>query len=237
MSLLTRQLLDEVRAAEQRSLNALLEAWDKELDAQAEALREAEKKRQAQAALEAVQVAAFESHIRGLVAQARGGADVSIPSGMRAASTLAIGPCDAELDALLATVDDAELAFADQARRSAAWALRQGLLPHPSDLASTMETRDPPWAAAFRELGHKLDSLDAVKHAHPRLQAVSGGERVDVLRREVQLLKAYSPERTLTLIAQPEKLGAPLSLAPPPPAERGPRMGAQALGKLLNNLF
>jgi hypothetical protein len=239
-SILRAPVLELVHEAQQRSMARLLDAWDAELEAQAEAHREAQRRQQAQAAFEAAEAAAFESRVRGLVAQAKGGADVSVPAGMRAASTLAVGPCDGGLDALLATVDQAETEFAADARRAAAWALREGLMPHPSDLAAAMASRgvDAPWAEAFAALGRRLEAIDAAPRAHPRLAAHSAGERVDVLRQEVHLVRAYSPERTLALVASPRALTT--SLAERPPAmstERAPRMGAQALGQMLDRVF
>jgi hypothetical protein len=240
MTSIARQpLLEMLYEAEQRSMARLLEAWDRELEAQAAAHREVAQRQAQQALADAVEASAFEARVRGLLSQAKGGADVSIPSGMRAASTLAAAPCDAGLDALLATVDQAEDDCAAAERRAAAWAMRSGFVPHPSDLAAAMTARgvDAPWAEAFAALGQRLAALDATPRAHPRLAMQGASERVDVVRHEVQLLRAYTPERTLALVTAPRSLVTSLAERPPAPGERAPRMGAQALGQVLDRLF
>ena len=82
-----------IHEAQQASMQRMLEAWDRELEAQAEAFRAAAKKRAAQRDAAERDAAALEIYLRGLIAQAQGGSDVSvsIPSGIRVASTMLTG--------------------------------------------------------------------------------------------------------------------------------------------------
>jgi len=76
MSLITKDLLYEIYEQQQASMRRMLEAWDQELEAQAEAFRKAEIVRAAQDAVAAQDARALEIYLAGLVAQAKAGHDV-----------------------------------------------------------------------------------------------------------------------------------------------------------------
>lgn len=243
MSLLVNNLIREILEAERRSMQALLDAWDKEIQAQAEAFRELQKKQAQQQLQELTESAALEAHLRTLVCQAKAGADitVSIPPGVRVADNLAVAASDTELQVMLSKLEQAAGDTAQAAQRSAAWALGQGFVPHPGDLATLMDQQrvDAPWSAALKGLAGQLEQLDASRSAHPQLKALHGGERLTVVQAEVKLLGAYSPERTLQLVTRPSALGGSLEKAPPAldRSQAGPKMGQQALNRLLDRLF
>lgn len=241
MSMTTQEGLRMIYEAQQESMRKMLEAWDRELAAQAEAFREAAKKHAAQEAVQALDAAALEVYLSGLVNQAKAGADVSvsIPAGVRVASDIASAPSGAELTSLLDHIEDSEAAHA-AAQRSAAWALGHGLMPHPGDLRDLMKAGeiDAPFAARLGGLAETLSKLDERPTGHPKLGVLAAHERVSTLRDQVHVMKAYGSDRTLALVKDPTKLGS--SLARPVPAAlegRGPKMGHAALGKVLDNIF
>lgn len=241
MGMSTNELLRELYQAQQASMQRMLEAWDRELDAQAEAFREAAKKQAAKDAIAAQNAAALEVYLEGLVAQAKAGADVSvtIPAGIRVASQIANAPSAAELEALLDEIDDSEASFAS-AQRSAAWALGHGLMPHPGDLSSLMRAGrvDAPFAERLEGLAGQLERLDATPTKHPKLAVLAAHDRLFALQDQVGVMKAYGPERTLDLVRQPGRLvGNTQSPLPNPPSQRGPKMGRQALDRVLDGLF
>lgn len=241
MNLTTSNLLHELHEQQQASMQRMLEAWDKELDAQAEAFREAAKKQAAQEAVQGQNAAALGVYLEGLIAQAKGGSDisVSIPSGMRIASHLAFAPAAAELESLADAANDSEAEFA-HAQASAAFALSHALMPHPGDLEALMRGAkvDAPFADRLNAIATQLDRLDRAPTQHPQMAAMAAQDRLLSLKDQVGVMKAYGAQRTIELVKNPLKLGASLNRAVPgPPQSRGPKMGHAALGKVLDGLF
>lgn len=237
----TSHLLHELYEQQQASMQRLLEAWDKELDAQAEAFREAAKKQAAQEAVQSQDAAALGVYLEGLIAQAKGGSDVSvgIPSGVRIASHLAFAPSAAELESLLDLVESSESDFA-RAQKSAAWALSQALMPHPGDLSDLMRAGrvDDGFAERLQDLSTKLSTLHSAPIKHPQLAALAAQDRLLTLKDQVGVMKGYGAERTLALVKNPLGLKDSLQRAVPgPPQSRGPKMGHEALGRVLDSLF
>lgn len=204
MSAVSQMLRLQIEEAQQQALNRLLEAWDKELQAAAELFAEQKRKKQIADADQALESAAAERHLAGLVAQAVAGADISIsiPSGVRVATDLVSAAVDADLSALLLrSLGDADL---PQDQRSVAWAMGHGMIPHPGDLASIMDRRglDGSWAAHLHELGQKLDAMGP--KPLPQVQLV----KLDALHGVVGTLKAYPADRLLGLAVMPEAISA-----------------------------
>lgn len=238
MSLITKDLLYEIYEQQQASMRRMLEAWDQELEAQAEAFRKAEIVRAAQDAVAAQDARALEVYLAGLVAQAKAGHDVSvsIPAGIRVASDIAMAPSAAELEALLDAVDDAEAAFTLDAQRSSAWALGHGFMPHPGDLGELMRVGhvDAPWAERLHDLAAMLDRSAARPHQPLQLALHQAQDRVVALKDQVSVMKAYGADRTLALVRDPRGLGADLTRPVPAPARAGGRTGMEALNRALD---
>lgn len=235
----TIELIRELYEAQQKSMEALLEAWDRQLERHAAMLR-ANQQRQHQERIQAtLRAAALESHLDGVLAQAMGGADVSVtlPVGVRVAGALVAAPNVAELNTLLSDIDQAEMS-ADQAQRSAAAALAAGHLPHPDDLSDIMDRHDldRPWSEALRELGTELDAADQAGRV-PQLAVHHGHAKVRAMKDEVALLNAYSPARTQALVFEPGAL-TPLETRPPQRrAPSGPRMEPRAFDRMLDGFL
>ena len=196
----TSEALRMIYEAQQASMQRMLEAWDRELEAQAEAFREAAKQKAAQEVVAAQNAAALEVYLEGLVAQAKGGSDVSvsIPSGIRVAGNLACAPSLAELESLVDEIDATEANYAI-AQRSAAWAIGHGMMPHPGDLAEIMNgvNLDAPFASRLSDLAGQLDKIDAKASGHPKLALLGAHDRLSTLQDQVGVMKAYGGERTL----------------------------------------
>jgi len=228
--------------AQQDSMRKMLEAWDRELEAQAEAFREAAKKKAAADNAQALDAAALEVYLEGLISQAKAGADVSvsIPAGIRVASSIATAPSVAELESLLDGIDDAEAQHALASQRSAAWALGHGFMPHPGDLSDLMRAGqvDAPFAERLTDIAGQLSKLEGPAVRHPKLELLAAHDRVFALKDQVSVMKAYGSDRTLALVKDPRALGK--SLERPVPGAvtgRGPKMGHEALGRVLDGLF
>lgn len=241
MGLTTNELLRSLHDSQQASMQRMLEAWDKELDAAAEAFRQSQERHAAQQAVQALDAAALEVYLRGLIAQAQGGSDVSvtIPSGIRVASDLALGPAAAELSELVDQIDQTEANVAAQQQRSAAWALGAGLMPHPGDLSDLMRTVgvDAPFSDRLADLAKALDRPGG---GPVQLQLHAAHDRLFALKDQVQVLRAYGPDRTLNLVRNPAQLsGTQAKTALPAPLDRGPtpKMGHAALGRVLDTVF
>ena len=203
--------LQIVYEAQQKNIERMLDAWDKEIEAAIEAQIAEQKKR---AKLEA-QAAAVEGQLQALIAQAQAGHIVTIPSGIQVASSAIICSVGDELAALSDILED--LRDVDPALRSAAWAMGNGFMPHPADLAAVMFKNevDSAWAEAFAGLGHELKALDTQPTAIPRLAADNGAQRLDVLKRQQDLQRNYGGSRLAQVVLQPDLLkGAPLPLSP-----------------------
>ena len=237
MSLTTKDMLYELSRHQEASMRRLLEAWDKELEAQAEAFKKAQIVRAAQDAVAAQDARALEVYLAGLVAQAKAGHDVSvsIPAGIRVAGDLAAAPNMAELESLVDAIDDSEAAFA-QAQRSSAWALGHGFMPHPGDLSELMRGGhvDAPWAARLAELAAAPDAAAPRRGQAPQLALHMAHDRVVTLKDQVSVMKAYGPDRTLALVRDPTRLGGDLNRAVPSPPRATGRAGLEALNRALD---
>jgi hypothetical protein len=237
MSLTTTQLLNEIYEQQQASMRRMLEAWDKELEAQAEAFKKAQIIRAAQDAVAAQDARALEVYLAGLVAQAKAGHDVSvsIPAGVRVASDVAVAPAAAELEALLHQIDDSEAEYT-RAQRSSAWALGHGFMPHPGDLSDLMRGGrvDAPWAQRLADLGAALDAVAPRPHQPLQLSLHQAQDRMVALKDQVSVLRAYGPERTLNLVRDPTRLGPDLNRAVPAAPRAAGRAGMDALNRALD---
>ncbi len=237
MSSLVFDLTRELYEAQQRSMASLLESWDKELEAQARAFEESKKRLAVQDAEEQARSAAAESYLRGQVAQAMAGYDVSIsvPSGVQVASDLIQAPSEVETQVLATKLLDHQESL-EPLQRSLACALGNGFLPHPGQVAERLDQvgLDRPWAIAFQTLAQGLNALDAKATPHPQLRAFAGAERLNLLHQEVGLIRAYGGGRLAAAVLRPEGL-APLERVPPV-ATRA-TVDHSTLNRVLNNLF
>lgn len=234
------ELICALHESQERSLRALLEAWAKEIEESRLHLIEQNKKNQLLLAEEAAETAAAERRLLGLMLQAEGGADVSVsvPAGVRVASSVLMGPTMAELSTMLRESEEIDGAKSP-AQRSAGWAMSHALLPHPSDLADIMLAHgiDRSWAVRFGEVGASLDALDRAPRSHPQLAARTGAQRLDTLADEVALIAAYGAGRTLTLVGDPKKIGDPARTEPPAQKSRALRPSRGAVDRALDALF
>lgn len=256
--LLRNAIWREIQEAEAKAMARLLEAWDREIEAQAQAARVANARHAVKTAAKnrtqqrwataeakadhfeqredraALIGASIEGQLHGLVARALTGQDVSsaIPSGsVRVASTVGT-TSNAEIAALVAQARSAD----DPVRNSAAWAVGHGFMPHPEDLAELLDrgVRDPSWAEGFRGLG---PALDATREGPTSLRVQRAHAHLDLLTQHRRGLVALGPKALLGLIVTPER---PLTTAQPrfpTPAEGGARMGQAALDAVLDKLF
>lgn len=199
-----------VYEAQQKNIERMLDAWDKEIDAAIEAQIAAAKKR----AKAEAQAAAIEGQLQGLIAQAQAGHIVTIPSGIQVASSSISVSVGDELAVLHDVLED--LLDAPPELRSAAWSMTNGFLPHPADLASVLfkNELDSAWAEAFAGLGHELKNIDAKPSAIPQLAAQNGALRLGVLKQQQDLMRNYGGVRLAQAVLQPHLLKgtqAPLS--------------------------
>lgn len=151
-------------------------------------------------------------HLEGVVAEAMASrtSGVTIPTGVRAASGSVPGLALVNVQALQeasaqVVAEEREDDPAEKAKRSAEWAVRQGLLPHPDDLAVLLDVTDTDasWASRFRGLAAELERIDQSPQRHPAVAAKSAAKRIGVLSRYRQVLDEYGPERLVQRIAQP----------------------------------
>lgn len=240
------------------NMNKLLSSWSKDLEQSYKAVLEQGKKLDEESRQKAVdaqkayqqeqldaaldrEVASYLGALR-VAAQDRG-SQVAIPEGVRAASSLT-GPSLA-IDDLLRDIriedrpDDRELARgAKDAQTSAAWALGQGLMPHPLDLSTLLRAgqADGAWSEHFASLGARLEAVDRRPAPNVQLQMVAGAERLSTLRDFVDALGAYSSERLLTAIVAPEQLRGTSAPILPLERTRG-AMTAGAFNAMMDGLF
>ena len=108
-------------------------------------------------------------------------------------------------DEILEGALDSPLAKSDASIR---WALGHGFMPHPGDLAQSMNRHglDAEFAHRFADLGQKLEQLGDKAFRNPQLQGVVGHEKVGLLKEQVALLGAYTPERLVSLATNPASL-------------------------------
>ncbi|MEQ8276717.1 MAG: hypothetical protein RMA76_27015 [Deltaproteobacteria bacterium] len=228
-----RRMLQE---AEAKRMAALLDAWNQQIEAAAEAaadrkheiaLLQADQRNeaaarerqriQAQMAADAIASSHAEQRLYNQMQQALAGYDVSasIPDGVSVASAAIIAVNDAELMAMFEELHDADNQHVRDAQHSAAWAMKHGFVPHPNDLATIARPfeKDGAWGDRFATLGRDLDALVTPTMAHARIKADIGGARLDVVKATVEALAQYSPSRAITLVRAPQDL-AKLGTAP-----------------------
>lgn len=261
-------LMRMIHEAEAESMKAILDGWDKEIARTQLALEEAAKKAAVDAVEKAAHdraelskelqarigqdrldrsasndqasAASIESLLRGLVANAEAGADVtiSIPSGIRVASTMG-GTSASELSALATEVfhADEEPTARSDGQRSALWAVTHGFMPHPVDVATVMTAvgRDPSYSGRLNELGRVLDAIPQGRVGPLKFRALAATQRLERLSELRQLLSSYGPRRLLTLLARPFDLHEDAPDAPAFGAQ--PQMGHEGLGQVLDALF
>lgn len=220
---LSAELEHAMLEAQAASMRRLFDAWDKEIEASYQALLKENQKKNEQAARDGALAASIEVYLQGLLSQAQTGDDVttSIPTGIRVASSLTSGPSSSALAALADAVSEADDLVIDPAQRSAAWAVGNGFMPHPSDLASILDRLglDAEWSGRFAEVGDKLDRADRTFGPHPQLKAESGQQKLSALGELKGLLEGYGPDRLFRLVSDPKSLG-PSGTTPSP---SGPR--------------
>ncbi len=229
---------DLQRQAQNESMRHLLTAWDKEIEAAFEHLRqqaaeqaqvqkaeasEARRKRSLEAQDRAL-AAAVSSYLQQAanVAEDGGLPTLSIPTGYRAASLVLAGPAVGEINALLSDIqhelkdrgDDPALS----AQASATWALGAGLAPHPADLATILGAAqiDPSYGERFEDLARQLASLEGPQPKHGQLKGFAGHQKIDVLQDHVKVMGAFGAPRLINVLGHPASLiGTTATNAPP----------------------
>ena len=179
------------------------------------------------------------SYLQGLVAQAESNdaSAVTIPTGIRVASTTISGPPLGEIEALIADVqgevrEGKSDSPTQRARQSAAWALGHGLMPHPGDIARLLGGQgNKGWAKQFGETGRKLDRFAEAGVGNAHLRALNAGERLDVMDGYCSLLAQYGADRLMDLVSG--KKHEP----PPPPDPKQSGMRRAELDSVLDQLF
>jgi hypothetical protein len=249
MSSSITNMLREIDEAQARSMELLLQGWQREIEAHEHTLVEARRRAVEQQAQDAAISSALASFLNGLVDQAKSGDDVtaSIPTGFRVASESICAPSASAISALISEVAAADDPVAAEAQRSAAWAVSNGFVPHPGDLATIMRSTgiDDAWAQRFEHNGKQLEQLEpTVKN--PQLSVFIAATRLDIVKDTVRLLDAYTPERTLKLVGNPQSLLETPGKVGSPSASSGlsggggaanPRMGRGAFNRMLDGLF
>jgi hypothetical protein len=252
---------DVARSAASRNVDQLLKAWDLEIQAAFEKLRKkgaeldqqkraenAEQRRLlAQEAADRALGEAVGNYLEGLANQARSNdsSAVTVPSGYRAASLVLSGPPIADIHALIGNIlediVDGRSDSPSRAQQSAAWALGQGLSPHPGDLAAILDGAgaDQAWSSHFREIGAALERVDAARFKHAQLQGFTGHERINLLQEHVSALKAYGSDRLVDLVTRPASLTGGTRAPADPPATQAQRggMSGNEFNRMLDDLF
>jgi hypothetical protein len=213
---LSAEIADRVYEAQSKSIAALLQGWDEEIKAHAEALKQIAKKRAEQAVTDATNAASLEVYLRGLVSQALGSKDdisVSIP-GISFASDIVGGPSIDSLHSLVDAIREAN--DVDPSQKGAALALANGFMPHPADVASMMDQLgvDARWSRCFHALADKMEQAQREFGPHPQQKAASASTMLGALKDQRNLLEAYGADRLFRLVADPSSL-APIDKRPP----------------------
>lgn len=241
MSTSMQNLLREIDEAQARSMQLLLEGWQREIEAHEKTLLEARRKLAEKQAEDAAIASSVAAYLQGLVEQARSGDDVTaIPLDVRVASASISAPSASALNALISEVQSADDPVAAKAQQSAAWAVSHGFVPHPGDLSTILRSTgvDEAWAQRFEHNAAQLDRLEPSTRI-PQLQVIHAAARLELVRDTVRLLDGYTPERTVRMIGNPQsllelpgKIGAPAAAS-----GASPRMGRAAFDRMLNSLF
>lgn len=243
--------------AEAKRMEQLFRAWDQEIARGFEALREDQKKQNAEKLSEytAAQRQYHQDQAADIAASvllqrlghaevlAETGLAVAIPEGLKVASSVVHGPSLGELGTVLAELQeelnkprDKDDAFAAQA--SLAFALQSGMLPHPGELGRLIDAVGiaPDKAKELIDLGAKLDRTSESGFSHPRLRYEGAAEKLDVLRQTKNELQAIGGKTLLKLAFRPESLrGQPLSYSPVTSPQTG--MTRHAFDQMLSGLF
>ena len=222
----TKESIDSVHAhfsTEGTEIDAVHKSFDRVryfADQKQNAVAEREARDRAQAAADVAFGQSLVQMIQGLLAEAQGGDSlaITVPSTARVASTLIQGPpITAALELLAQCAEDVNhegaAKHADDARRSATWALGKGLMPHPRDVATLVADTDTSAAKTFDDLARRLDKIDARQTAIPKLAGIAARDRLTVLAGYRDQLAAFGGERLLDVVAGTAK-GSPAETSP-----------------------
>ena len=253
----------EIREADTRAMQRLMDTWNRQLKAHAEVLEDHwhdhqfwEDRAEDRAALkdeltedrieerrsaDTAAASSVESYVRGLIDQAAAGYNVSasLPSGVRIAGLVAGGTSSAEIGSLIESARTADDAIVSNAEYSARWALEHGYMPHPGDLSAILKKtgRDSTWNKGLDDLAQKLKPFETGYSLGPvELRARRAGERLGLLGAERRLLTLYGSQRVLQLILQPSSLNGDHPEVFPGVSGLT-RMGYASLDAVLDQLF
>lgn len=193
--------------AQNKGVKRLLKAWTKQIEEDAKLLEQQEKREAQRHAQEAALAASVRRTILGLRRMAHSD---RLPTGVRVASLPpSVLVNDNLTDALAGLSEDlADLhdpgSEAREAQANAAWALKNGAVPHPGDIARLLEVNgDHQAARQFQALGDELEAHDQNRFKHPQLQALRALKRLKLVGATVRELEAYGADRTARLITNP----------------------------------
>ena len=214
-----------IEASASQTIDALVRAWDKELDAAFEAIRkrgtQLEQLKHTEAAqarrtlslkaADEVLASAVRHHLQGLAIEIEAGHIA--PMGCRAASMVLAGPPVGDLPQLIgaaqAEVGEEIIEHAtDPAQKSIAWALGEGLPPHGGDIAALLgrADTDPTWAQHFSALARRIDVDASQTFKNPQLQGHTAHAKMDALADHVHALSTFGTQRLLNLVVDPRRL-------------------------------
>jgi hypothetical protein len=260
----SRSIYDELRyQAMADAVDATLEAWGRELAANAEALREekkrleqhadeaslAQRQQAAQQAMDSALDARVESYLEALLTAASDpNSKIEIPDGYRTAGSLT-GPGVPDLSALLSQIESVDAGddatkkaegVDETSRASAAWALGHGMMPHPADLSAIMKQNgvDLGVAAHFDSVAASLSKVDTQSFKHPQLKVQAGSDRLDTLKGYLDNLTSYGSGRLVKLVSDPASLlGTVEPAAASQTVGRSRGMPERQFNSMLDNLF
>lgn len=228
MSLGSVQIWEMVHRAQTEAMERLLRAWDREIEAEFERLRERAQRQHQQQLREGAEARRKlleemgEAALNASVAAYLTGLAETAEANDTSAVTASVGlPTSAitELAPLLARVqDEVREGKMDspllEAQRSVATAMDRGLIPSPADLQSLLlAAGQTQQAKAFGELAERLRADSSFRN--PAIQYRSTHDRISALSDEVKLLKGIGSENLVRLITEPQSL-AKVSLGSTP---------------------
>lgn len=253
---------DMVQDAISQNMDRLIQAWDKEIDAAFEALRQKAaqmevtkrlendqaRRRLSQEAADSALSSSVASYLEGLAvqAQANDASAVCVPTGFLAASTMICGPALAGLADLIDDIQgEVNEGSSDSpivvARQSAAWALGEGLPPHGRDLSAILDHfgLDAAWSERFSALATRLDDAQLKNPGHGQLKGVVGHERINLLREHIKTLDAFGGPRLIGLVSNPAGLVGTNPGGPLPGVNTTSNSGVApaTLNRILDGLF
>ncbi len=195
---LSAELADSIFEAQSRNLQRLTEATDAESKAFIEALEELERRRGYQLVDEALDAAALEIWMRGVVTQAASAGDdvvLSMPSSLPAST--AGGPSFDALNALVSAAGEED----DRTRYR--------YLPHPGDVATALDQAglDPAWSQLFRSIAERMEEAEHKLGSRlTRVQADAGHLLLSALKQEQRLIQSFGTDRLVQLFTDPRSL-------------------------------